>query len=108
MVRYYLEKQTIHEANDHNIMGPVPDQIFHLEGDGLVRQVSEVPILGVNEGLLMVKGELKVEPLEVQIEFIKATNAEKWLEGIILRHVEGARGLTDSLWVLVEMKGGGP
>ena len=107
MAKYYLEKQTIYEADDKNFIWPLPDRIFHLEAEGLVRQVSEVPILGADEGLLLVKGELKVEPLEVQIEFIKASSAEKWLEGLLLRHAERTREFADSLWVLAEIKGGG-
>lgn len=107
MARYYLENQTIHEADDDNFIGLLPDRMFHLNAEGLVREISEVPALGADEGLLMVKGDLKVESLEVQIEFIKASNAEKWLEGLLLRHVERAREFSDSLWVLAEMKGGG-
>lgn len=108
MARYYLENRTLHDADDKDLIGPIPDQILHLEADGTVREVSQMPILEAGEGLLMYKGEFYIEPLEVEIEFIKAVNAEKWLEGLLSRHVERVREFAESLWVLTEMKGGRP
>ena len=45
-----------------------------------------------------------IELLEVQIEFLKASDAEKWLEALILRHTERVRQITDDLFVMAEIK----
>ena len=52
----------------------------------------------------MYTGEFYIEPLEVQIEFLKASDAEKWLEALILRHTERVRQITDDLFVTAEIK----
>ena len=62
------------------------------------------PELGEGEGLLLYGGEFRVEPLEIQIEFMKAVSAEKWLEALVLRHVERARDAVPELWALAVMK----
>ena len=52
----------------------------------------------------MYAGELYVEPLEIQIEFIKAAGAEHWLKALILRHTERVRQIAEDLCVMVEIK----
>ena len=52
----------------------------------------------------MYTGELYVEPLEIQIEFVKAASAEHWLEALILRHTERVRQVAEDLCVLAEIK----
>jgi len=49
-------------------------------------------------------GEFYIEPLEVQIEFLKAANAEKWLEALVLRHVDRVRQVSEELFVIAEIK----
>ena len=39
-------------------------------------------------------------PLEIEIEFLKADSARRWLEALVLRHVERVRRVEDDLWVL--------
>ena len=76
--------------------------IFHLAADGSVRKLSERPDLSEGEGLLIYAGDFYVEPLEIQIEFLKAESAERWLEALALRHVERVRQVADDLFVLAE------
>ena len=56
------------------------------------------------EGALAYAGEFYIEPLEVQIEFLKAANAEKWLEALLLRHVDRVRQVSEELFVIAEIK----
>lgn len=104
MARYYLEDRIIYEAYGDELSHHTPEMIYHLAADGIIREVSQAPALGAGEGLLMVAGEFHVDPLEVQVEFIKAANAEKWLEGLLQRHTERVRTIAGTLWVLAEMR----
>lgn len=74
--------------------------IFHLTADGTLREVSELPPLQEGEGFVMYAGDFYVEPLEIQVEFLKADNARKWLEALVLRHTDRVHGIGDDLWVL--------
>ena len=103
MARYFLENGIIHDDFDEGDILRTPDMIFHLSCDGAMQKVSIAPHLKAGEGLLMYEGDLYIEPLEVQIEFIKAAGAEQWLEGLLQRHAERVREFQDSLWVLAEI-----
>lgn len=104
MARYYLENGIIHDDFGEELFQRTPEVIFHLNADGAMVEVTQAPHLEEGEGLLMYAGDLYIEPLEVQIEFIKAANAEQWLEGLLQRHAERVREFPDSLWVLTEMR----
>ena len=47
-------------------------------------------------------GEFYVEPLEIHIEFLKDGRAQKWIEGLVLRHADRVRQIAEDLWVLAE------
>jgi hypothetical protein len=49
------------------------------------------------EGELWVSGRLAVTPAEIELEFRKTGIARKWLENIIVRHVNRQRSLDGSL-----------
>ena len=51
------------------------------------------------EGEVWVSGKLDVTPLEIELEFRKTGIARKWLENIIVRHVNRCRSLDSSLTV---------
>ena len=51
------------------------------------------------EGELWVSGKLNVTPAEIELEFRKTGIARKWLENIIVRHVNRCRSLDSSLTV---------
>ena len=51
------------------------------------------------EGELWVSGRLDVTPLEIELEFRKTGIARKWLENIIVRHVNRRHSLDGSLTV---------
>lgn len=55
----------------------------------------------------MLDGELYVEPLEIQLEFLKAEDSRGWLEALVLRHTERVRRVDDGLWVLAGIEGVG-
>ena len=94
----------IQNTYEEETAGFEPTALFHLAADGEIRPVSQPPALAEGEGVLMYTGEFYIEPLEIQVEFVKAASAEKWLEALILRHTERVRQVADSLTVLAEIK----
>lgn len=53
------------------------------------------------EGELWISGDLDVTPLEVELEFRKTGIARKWLENLIVRHVNRQLSLDGSITVFV-------
>ena len=104
MARYCLKDRKIHEIYEEASAGFEPAAIFHLDADGGIEQFTQLPALSDGEGMLMYTGEFYVEPLEIQIEFIKAASVEHWLEALILRHTERVRQVAEDLCVLAEIK----
>ena len=86
------------------VFGVLAALIFHLTADGEMKELHEFPALSEGEGALAYAGEFYIEPLEVQIEFLKAANAEKWLEALLLRHVDRVRQVSEELFVIAEIK----
>lgn len=78
--------------------------IFHLSAEGVMVESRQLPELSEGEGYLAYRGTFYVEPLEVQIEFLKAANGKQWLEALLLRHVERVRQVSEDLFVLAEIK----
>lgn len=78
--------------------------IFHLSAEGAMVQARQLPVLSEGEGCLAYGGTFYIEPLEVQIEFLKAANGKQWLEALLLRHVERVRQVSEDLFVLAEIK----
>ena len=54
--------------------------------------------------MLAYAGEFYIEPLEIQIEFLKAVNAKKWLEALVLRHADRVRQVSEELFAMAEIK----
>mgnify|MGYP004726200413 FL=1 len=104
MDRYCLKNSKIHEVFEEEPVGFEPEAIFHLSADGGIQKVGQIPVLYGGEGLLMYVGEFYVEPLEIQIEFVKAADAEQWLRALILRHTERVRQVAEDLCILAEIK----
>lgn len=102
--RYCLQYGRLREALAEDAAGREPAAIFHLTADGALREVSEIPPLKEGEGFMMYGGDFYVEPLEIQIEFLKADSAQKWLEALILRHTDRVRQIEEDLWVLAEIE----
>ena len=103
--RYCLKRGRLQEAFEEDTAGQEPAAIFHLAHNGALREVSEVPPLKEGEGLVMYAGDFYVEPLEIQIEFLKSDDAQKWLEALILRHADRVRQIEGNLWVQAEREG---
>lgn len=78
--------------------------IFHLSAEGTMVESRQLPVLSEGEGYLAYSGTFYVEPLEVQIEFLKAANGKQWLEALLLRHVERVRQVSEDLFVMAEIK----
>lgn len=98
--RYCLKYGRIQQAVEEDTAHQKPEAIFYLTGDGTLREVQEIPILEESEGFLVYAGDFYVEPLEIQIEFLKAANVRKWLEALVLRHTDRVHQIADDLWVL--------
>ena len=99
-----LKKGKIQEAQGDDAAGRDLTAIFHLTADGEMTELREFPALSEGEGILAYAGEFYIEPLEIQIEFLKAANAEKWLEALILRHADRVRQVSMELFVMAEIK----
>lgn len=78
--------------------------IFHLSAKGAMVESRQLPELSEGEGCLAYGGTFYIEPLEVQIEFLKAANGKQWLEALLLRHVERVRQVSEDLFVMAEIK----
>lgn len=102
--RYCLRYGRLAEAFEEDFADWEPAAIFHLTAEGALREASELPPLQEGEGFVMYAGDFYVEPLEIQIEFLKAANVRKWLEGLVLRHVDRVRQIGEDLRVLAEIE----
>lgn len=101
--RYCLQYGRLQQAfDDKDAAGRQPSAAFHLTADGALHQVPGIPPLKVGEGAVAYAGDFYVEPLEIQIEFLKAGSAQKWLEALVLRHADRVRQIDGDLWVLAE------
>lgn len=78
--------------------------VFLLTADGSIKELRELPTLTEGEGALAYVGAFYIEPLEIQIEFLKASSAEQWLEALVLRHTERVRQVSEDLFVMAELR----
>lgn len=104
MAAYCLKNGKIQESWENDTAGREMAAVFHLTADGEMTELHEIPVLSEGEGVLAYAGEFYIEPLEIQIEFLKAANAEKWLEALILRHADRVRQVSKELFVMAEIK----
>lgn len=104
MAGYCLKEGRIQEAWGDDDVGRELASVFYLNAYGEMKELYEFPVLSEGEGVLAYAGEFYIEPLEVQIEFLKAADAKKWLEALILRHTERVRQISGDLFVIAEIK----
>ena len=104
MAGYCLKNGRIAEGCSKEAADAKPAAIFHLSAQGILQTPGQIPELSEGDGLLMYAGELYVEPVEIQVEFLKTDNAERWLEALILRHTERVRKVENSLWIYAEIR----
>lgn len=107
MAAYCLTGGQLRQARAEDA-GREPASVFHLTADGSIKELHELPTLLEGEGALAYAGELYVEPLEIQIEFLKAANAESWLNALLLRHTERVRQVSPELFVLAQLQEAAP
>ena len=103
MAAYCLKNRKIQQA-PADAAGRELTAIFHLLRDGSMAEPRALPVLAAGEGLLAYEGAFYIEPLEVQIEFLKATDSEQWLEALLLRHAHRVRQVPEELFVIAEIK----
>lgn len=103
MATYCLKNGKIQQA-PADAAGRALTAIFHLSVDGSMTQPRVLPVLAAGEGLLAYEGAFYIEPLEVQIEFLKAADSEQWLEALVLRHAHRVRQVSEELFVIAEIK----
>ena len=104
MACYCLKNGTIREAGSEDAVSRELTAVFHLTADGSMEELREIPVLSEGEGALAYEGAFYIEPFEVQIEFLKAAHAKKWLEALVLRHVDRVRQISEDLFVMAEIK----
>ena len=92
MAGYCLKNGRIQEAWGEDAAGRELAAVFHLTADGEMKELHEFPALSEGEGAL------------AYAEFLKAANAEKWLEALLLRHVDRVRQVSEELFVIAEIK----
>ena len=77
---------------------------FHRTGAGEIKERHGFPALAGGDGGTAQWGGVLLGPQERRIEFLKAANAEKWLEALLLRHVDRVRQVSEELFVIAEIK----
>lgn len=103
MAAYCLKNGKIQQA-PADAAGRELTAIFHLFRDGSMAEPRALPVLAAGEGLLACEGAFYIEPLEVQIEFLKAADSKQWLEALVLRHAHRVRQVSEDLFVMAEIK----
>lgn len=79
-------------------------RIFHLAAEGRITEGKEPPELQPGEGLLACTEGFYVEPVEMQVDFLKAESAASWLERMMVRHIDRVRHVDEALWVLAQIR----
>lgn len=101
---YCLKNGKIQKVWENDVAGREMAAVIHLTVDGDMTELHEIPVLSKGEGMLSYAGEFYIEPLEIQIEFLKAANAKKWLEALVLRHADRVRQVSEELFVMAEIE----
>ena len=104
MTGYCLKNGMIQALQSEDTVSRELTAVFRLTRDGKMEALREIPVLADGEGVLAYAGEFYIEPLEVQIEFLKADHAKKWLEALLLRHIGRVRQISDDLFVMAVIK----
>ncbi len=106
MSEYLLRMGKIDDAASHGGVASVAyNDTYVFDCAGNLKEMSAGVLsaykLKKGEGELWVSGELDVTPMEIELEFRKTGIARKWLENLIVRHVNRRRSLDESLTVFV-------
>ena len=104
MAGYCLKNGRIQEAWGEDAAGRELAAVFHLTADGEMKELHEFPALSEGEGALAYAGEFYIEPLEVQIEFLKAAQCRKMAGGAALAACRPVRQVSEELFVIAEIK----
>lgn len=103
---YCLVHGQVEESNWDRVKRNERIVFYHLSAEGEIRQEPEAVNIQSGEGLLACNEAVYIEPLEIQVEFLKAQNAKAWLTALILRHTERARKIGQDLFLQTEIREG--
>lgn len=103
MAAYCLAGGRLHRADGADTP-PDRVQIYHLTPAGELTRPDTAPEPAPGEGLLLCTPGFYVEPVEIQVDFLKAADAASWLERLAVRHLDRARYLDEALWVLAQIR----
>ena len=70
----------------------------------IAAETQELPVLAQGEGLFMHNEGFYVEPLEIQVDFLKSSDAKVWMEKMAIRHIDRVRYVDEALWALAEIR----
>ena len=106
MSEYFLRMGKIDDAASNGGVASVAyNDTYVFDASGNLKKMSSGALsaykLKKGEGELWVSGKLDVTPPEIELEFRKTGIARKWLENLIVRHVNRQRSLDKSLTVFV-------
>ena len=103
---YCLAHGQVEESNWDRVKRNEHIIFYHLSAEGEIRRETEAVNLQNGEGLLACNEEVYIEPLEIQVEFLKARDAKAWLAALVLRHAERARKIDQDLFLQTEIREG--
>ena len=106
MREYFLRMGKIDDAASNGGVASVAyNNTYVFDATGNLKKMSAGVLsaykLKSGEGELWVSGALDVTPFEIELEFKKTGTARKWLENLIVRHVNRRRSLDRSLTIFV-------
>ena len=79
-------------------------RIYHVSPEGKMEETETLPALTQGEGLFMHTEGFYVEPLEIQVDFLKSPDSRVWLEKMMIRHIDRVRYVDETLWALAEIR----
>lgn len=103
MAAYCLENGKIWEAYEEDVSRD-DVKIYHISTEGKMAETQELPVLAQGEGLFMHNEGFYVEPLEIQVDFLKSSDAKVWMEKMAIRHIDRVRYVDEALWALAEIR----
>lgn len=103
MAAYCLENGRIWETTEKNVSRDNV-KIYHISAEGKIAETKTLPALTQGEGLFMYTEGFYVEPLEIQVDFLKSSDAKVWMEKMAIRHIDRVRYVDEALWALAEIR----
>ena len=103
MAAYCLENGKIWETFEEDVSRD-DVRIYHVSAEGKMEETETLPELTQGEGLFMHTEGFYVEPLEIQVDFLKSSDSRVWLEKMMIRHIDRVRYVDEALWAFAEIR----